>query len=235
MTETTLTILLTRPREQSFAFADILRRRIGDRIPILVSPILEIRELPMPEIGERPTFLVLTSAHAARAIAAEHRLHGLPAYCVGGATAEAARLAGAEAIACGGTASGLIDRIRRDQPFGKGLYLRGRHVSADLAAELHKGGIEIRSSIVYDQVACPLTVPARELLASYGRVVLPVFSARSARLLAGEVEGAMAELRVVAISEPVAREWPRSTEVTAIAETPNIQAMAEAVSACLTG
>lgn len=235
VTETLPTILLTRPKAQSEAFAEVLRRRIDRDIPILVSPILEIRTVPLSDEGGRPAFLVLTSVHAVPAIAGDERLRGLRAYCVGDATSDAARLAGADAVSAGGTARELMDQIRLERPVGTGLYLRGRHVSTDLVDGLREVGIELKSSIVYDQLSRPLSGPARALLERSGEVVLPIFSARSARLLAGEAGASNARVRVVAMSDTVAGEWPREADIAGIARVPNAEAMAEAVAACLTG
>lgn len=235
MTETFPTILLTRPQEQSGRFASELRRRIPPEVPILVSPILEIRTLPSPDPEERPGFLVLTSAHAAEAIADTPEFAGVKAYCVGEATADAARLAGAESIAAGGTAADLVTRLKEDAPPGPGHYLRGRHVSFDLEEVLAKEGISVTSSVVYDQVALPLTDQARASLEVPGAVLLPLFSARSARLLAEECRDATARLSVVAMSHQVAQQWPEGKEVIAVASAPSAEAMAEAVAACLRG
>lgn len=232
---TDATILLTRPRAQSETFAEALRAAIPPDVTILVSPILEIRTLQITSPESRPDFLVLTSAHAAQAISRSSGLAGCRAYCVGGATAEAARSAGADAIAAGGTARELIDRIRSDRPEGQGLYLRGRHVSVDLAAELEKSGIKVGSSVVYEQLPAELNADARRVLDGASRVVLPVFSARSARLLAAATKEVRAILAVVAISSQVAAEWPDSRQIAGIAAIPDASAMVSAVSASLTG
>lgn len=232
---TDATILLTRPRAQSETFAEALRGAVPPDVAILVSPILEIRTLGLSGLQGRPRFLVLTSAHAAQAISRSPGLAGCVAYCVGGATAEAACRAGADAIAAGGTAAELIERIRSDRPEGPGLYLRGRHVSVDLAAELEKSGIKVESSVVYEQVPAELNTAARQALDGSSRVVLPVFSARSARLLAAAAQGARATLAVVAISPQVAAEWPDSAQIAGIAATPDASGMVAAVSASLTG
>lgn len=227
------TILLTRPTEQSSKFQRELRRRVPPEVPILVSPILEIRTFPSPGPVEPPDFLVLTSAHASEAIARTPEFAGIKAYCVGHATADAARRAGAASVAAGGTADELVTRLKQDAPSGRGRYLRGRHVSVDLERTLAGAGLNISSSVVYDQVALPLTDQARAVLAAPGPVVLPIFSARSAGLLAEECRGATAPLSVVAMSPQVARQWRDEDEVCAVASAPDAEAMAEAVAACL--
>ncbi len=235
MTKPPSTILLTRPKAQSEAFAGRLAEAIGNTTPILISPILEILELPLGPLVSDPAFLVLTSSHAAKAIEKTRELHGLPAYCVGAATADAARQAGARPVPAGGTAADLIDLIRRDSPASPGLYLRGRHVSVDVGKALAETGIKIASSVVYDQTAVPLNSDARAALAGTRRIILPVFSARSARLLAEQCADAEAEIAVIAISENVAAEWLVARQIARISDEPSASGMVRAVAECLRG
>ena len=58
--------------------------------------------------------------------------------------------------------------------------------------------------MIYDQCERPLSEAARVLLASPGIVLLPLFSARSARLVLPHLSHAQAELRIAAISPAVA-------------------------------
>uniref|UniRef100_UPI0038B2B9DE uroporphyrinogen-III synthase n=1 Tax=Mangrovicoccus ximenensis TaxID=1911570 RepID=UPI0038B2B9DE len=88
------------------------------------------------------------------------------------------------------------------------MHLRGAHVSAPLAAPLRAAGLAVGEAVTYDQVPCPPVPEAAELLASPGPVLLPLFSARSARLLAPHLEGSRAELIVAAISPAVAAALP---------------------------
>lgn len=219
-----LTILLTRPAPQSGAFAALLRPRIAPAIPILVAPILEIVPLPVPPLARRPRFVVLTSVHAAAALAALPEVRELAAYCVGDSTAAAARAAGAQAISAGGDAAALRQLLERERPEGPGLHLRGRHVAADFA---DLAGID--SVAVYDQVARPLDAGALAALDGAARVILPVFSPRSARLLGAACAGRRAPRAVVAISTRAAAAWPEPAEIAAVAAVPEAEAMADAV------
>jgi uroporphyrinogen-III synthase len=160
-------------------------------------------------------------------------LAGLPAYCVGDRTAEAARAAGLVPVSAGGDAADLLDLLLRHRPEGPGLHLRGRHVAADLDGALTSAGIDTHSVIAYDQTPRPLSPEALACLAWPGRVVLPVYSPRSARILAAETTGATARREVVAISAQVAGAWPDPAEVVAVAAAPDGAAMEAAILARL--
>jgi uroporphyrinogen-III synthase len=228
VTDTPTTILLSRPERQSREFEALLRKRLDPCPPIVVSPILEI--VPLPIVANpAPRFLVLTSVHAAAALSRAGSLAGLPAYCVGDRTAEAAQAAGAAAISAGGTAAELVALILDIRPEGPGLYLRGRHAATDIAGEISSAGIETHEEVAYDQEARPLTAPGRALLAGKGTILVPVFSPRSARLLAEQCRDAAAPIRVVAISRAAAEAWGEPRQIAAVAERPDAPAMADAV------
>jgi uroporphyrinogen-III synthase len=225
VTATLPTLLLTRPEAQSRGLARRLAARIPAGVPILVSPILEIvpGEIDLPAA---PGFLILTSVHGAAAAGGLGALKGLTAWCVGDRTAEAARAAGLAARSAGGTAEDLLACLVQARPAGLGLYLHGRHVATDLAAALARAGIETYSAVAYDQVARPLSAEARACLARPGTVILPIYSPRSARILAAETERAVALREVVAISRPVADAW--SGGPVTVAAAPDGPAMEDA-------
>lgn len=230
MTDTHPTLLLTRPEAQSRDLAQRLRGRIPAEVSVLVSPILEIVPLPF-DLPVEPAFLVLTSAHGAEAAGRVAALAGLTAWCVGDKTAEAARAAGLSAVSAGGSADDLVALLTRERPRGPGLHLRGRHVAADVSDLLKSAGSDTHSVIAYDQVARPLSPEALARLDRTGHVILPVYSPRSARLLAEATEGARAARDIVAISRPAAAAWPGP--VAAIAATPDGAAMEDAIVACI--
>ena len=229
MTATPPTLLLTRPEGQSRELAERLRGRIDPGVPVVISPILEIVPVPF-DLPADPAFLILTSVHGAEA-ADIASLSGLTAWCVGDRTAEAARASGLRAVSAGGTAQDLLALLRRERPVGTGVYLRGRHAATDLANALNSAGTDTHEVIVYDQVARPLSPEARARLGAPGTVVLPVYSPRSARLLAAATEGAVARCEAVAISRQTADVWPRGAA--AVAAAPDGAAMEDAIIARL--
>ena len=227
MTEPLPTILLTRPGTQSRALAERLRRRLGN-VPILISPILDIVPVAF-DLPGTPRFLVLTSAHAAEAASRVGRLAGLPAYCVGDRTAEAARAAGFEAISAGGDAADLAALVAARRPTGPGLHLRGRHVASDVPELLNSAGIDTFSAVAYDQVALPLSDEARAALDRSAPLIVPVYSPRSSRLLADACGSARAPLDVVAISDAAAAPWRPGHAAVFVAAAPDGPSMEDAI------
>lgn len=161
----------------------------------LVSPVLEITPVgDWPDLAPYQS-VVLTSAHACCGDMA-----GRTAYCVGEQTASVARDKGAEIAHVSPDAASLTKQVPTIHQ--RAIYLRGKSVSADLAA--HYGCDE---KIVYDQQAQPLTDAAISALAGERPVILPLFSPRSARLVAEEVTELGQNMRVLALSPAVARAW----------------------------
>lgn len=223
------TILMTRPADRSEEFLSRCETRAGRRLPAVVSPIIEIRdEGDLPDLSRYAT-VVLTSASAVARLAREGQLQGRSVACVGARTAELSRAAGASASALGDTVEGFLGAAASLQP--PAIHCRGIHTRGDLAARLTDMGIQCDEAVIYDQIGRPLSVAARGLLTGSGRVVLPVFSPRSARLIAG-FGGITAPLTVIAMSQAVADAWSGPGRVQ-IAYEPTADAMAEAVLASL--
>jgi len=155
--------------------------------------------------------LIFTSRNGVRAYVA---LGGvpLPCYCVGPGTAAEARAAGLEATSADGDAVALEALIRADRPEGRWLHVHGEHVRADLAGRLTAAGIAVTGLAAYAQKAQPLSDAARAALAGAAPVIAPVFSPRSAKLLA-QGENPKAPIYIVAMSAAVAEAlepWTRT-------------------------
>ena len=206
-----LTVLLTRPVAQSRRFAEQIRDRLGPGVRVVIAPLMRIEPRgPLPELapGDVPVF---TSESGAEAFAALGGRCAGPAYAVGGRTAAVARRLGFAPVTEGpGDGAGLAGRIAADAPKGGGVlwHLHGTHVAGDVTAMLQAQGIRAREAAIYDQVAMPLGAEAAALLAGDRPVLVPVFSPRTARLLAGDLAGARAPLGLAAISPAVAAELP---------------------------
>jgi len=206
------TILLTRPAESARRFAAELAAL---DLPVVISPIIEI--VPVAHDGDAAAVaqgLVFTSAHAVPSAGAGR---GRPAICVGPATAAAARAAGFRVTEGPGDAAGMMPMLA---DLGPGwLHLRGRHIARELP---------VPGLVVYDQRPVPLSGQALELLAGTGPVILPLFSPRSARLLAAAVAEARAPLWLVAIS-PAARDaWGGKAARIEVAPSPDAVGMRHA-------
>lgn len=212
------TLLLTRPLGAAQRFLDGL----GVETPHLISPIMRIVPLT-PQVLRVPKALVLTSENGAAALARLDLPPGLPAWCVGLRTAEVARANGADAIVAGPDAAHLLPRILAEGGNGPFLHLRGAHVAADVAVALQSAGRVCDALVVYDQQDCPLSPAALALLDGTAPVVLPLFSPRSAALVAKAGPFA-APLIIVAISPAAAALAPSAARVY-VAPTPELSAM----------
>ncbi len=192
---------MTRPETDSLCFADDFMARFGRDWPIVISPLLKIVILA-PTIPAAEA-VVFTSANAVAPFAALSPAGGRRAYCVGARTARAAAEAGFLPVTGPGDAAGLVPLIGAAAR-GPLIYARGRHVVSNLAETLNLAGIETFEAIVYDQVQQHLTGAARRALAAPAGGVVPLFSARTARLFVAEVKGSDATMRIAAISAAVA-------------------------------
>lgn len=206
------TVLLTRPEPDSRRFAALL-----PELPVVISPILQI--VPVAHDSRRLAWaeaLVFTSAHA---VSAAGPGRGRLALCVGPRTAAVAGQAGFDVRTGPGDAEGLT-RLIDASPVPL-IYPRGRHVARNLPVE---------DMVVYDQQPLPLSPAAQHLLERDAPVILPLFSARSARLLSDLVgDRARAPLYLAAISESALDAWrgPRAGFI--LAEQPDATAMRNAV------
>lgn len=207
-------LLMTRPGDDSESTA----ARIG--ADVIVAPILQI--VPVDHDGAalaQAPGLVFTSAHA---VASAGPGRGRPAICVGERTGQVARDAGFAVIQGAGTADSLAPLIAASPvPL---VHPHGRHLAQRLA---------VPGVVVYDQRPQPLTARARAALMGARPVVVPVYSPRSARLLAGMAAGARAPLWLVAISDAAAAAWTAPAARRAVADQPSGRAMDAAIRAML--
>lgn len=203
-------LLLTRPLADS--------QRVAARIPgdVIISPVLRI--VPVDHDGAalaQSPGLVFTSAHA---VASAGPGRGRPAICVGDGTARVAQAAGYTVTVGDGTAHSLVPMIAACTiPL---IHPHGRHLAQRLA---------VPGMVVYDQQAQSLTAIARAALMGGRPIVVPVYSPRSARLLAGMAAKARAPLWLVAISDAAAAAWTAPSERVAVADAPSGGAMDAAI------
>ena len=215
-------VILTRP----VAAAARFRAALGamDGVRIIESPVLRIVPLS-PEMPDGPfSGMIVTSENGAAALA-RLGVPKRPVWAVGGHTARAAADAGYAARAADGDAESLFALLCRDRPAGPLLHLRGTHARGNLASRLSEQGIQTSEIVVYDQLELPLTAPARAALRGATPVVLPVFSPRSAALLAAELRLGP-NVHVVAISAAAAAPFAgRGAATVSVAAVPDAAAM----------
>lgn len=220
------TLLLTRPEPAARRFLAELETRAGRHLRAVIAPLMRIDEMTPPRPALAPAALILTSERGAQG-AARMGYAGLPAWCVGPRTAQAAQLAGLDPRLGGGTAETLLAAILEASDEGPLLHLRGDHQRGDLAARLHAAGRACDEAVVYAQTARPLPEAGRQLLAGQAPVVAPLFSPRSAALLATCAPVA-APLALVAISAAAARPLSRLDLPVMLAARPDATAMIDA-------
>lgn len=233
------TLLLTRPEPQATRFAQRLGKTFGDGLRVIIAPIMQPRYL-QPSLPSRPyAALILTSetgAEAARRISAAGQSLPRLAYCVGDRTAAVALACGFQAVSAQGDADALVALIVGQGGAGPLLFLHGAETRGAVAERLNSAGIETDSAVVYDQIACPLTDEARDSLTGADPVLLPLFSPRTARLFADQVQGITprAPLWVAALSPAVATETVGlAPERLEIARSPDAESMLLALAALM--
>lgn len=223
-------ILITRPAASAAGFVQALKQRVGPHCDIVVSPLLRIEPIDCDLDLATARTLIFTSVHSVEAFSRLSKTRDRTCYTVGPATAKAAQNAGFAPITGGGTGLALVDRIQADAPPSPCLYLRGDHVAFDIANALNKAGIETHSHVIYHQVAQPLSTPAERLLNGKRRVILPIFSPRSAEIFFEQGPFGV-PLHVVALSENVAQRVPDSMVTSCVtAQQPDQPSMLNAIS-----
>jgi uroporphyrinogen-III synthase len=159
-------VIITRPVEDAGPLSDGIKARGHE--PVL-APLSHIRYLAPEPPPSWPAATIFTSKNAIRAlegVAWARSLHRLPAYCVGAATAEAARQAGfVHVVAGGGTGAQLAEHIVYMQRPENGplLYLTGEDLAFDMQQALGARGLTVWRRIVYhnalvQSLALPVTV-----------------------------------------------------------------------------
>jgi len=203
-------ILVTRPEPDNARTAAALRAR--GHAPVL-APLLRVERIAA-DLGAGPfAAVLLTSANAARAIAAHPRrdqLLGLPLFAVGEASAEAARAAGFRDVhAAGGDAAALVRLVAEAMPRAAHplLYLAGADRAADIVGALAERQLTVRLAVIYRAVAQALPAAAAAALRSGAIDAVLHFSRRSALLYCEAAAGlgpqALAP-RHYCLAEPVA-------------------------------
>lgn len=193
-------ILITRPKEDAATFAARLAA-LGHETRL--EPLLAIRPRPGASLPlEGAQALLFTSANGVRAAARLTAERGLPALCVGDATARAARDAGFGAVeSAAGDVAALTALVKRRARPGGGplVHVAGTVTAGDLSGALAAAGFDVRRAVLYEAVRAErLSPPTRQALAAGTIDAVALFSPRTARTFARIV-------REEALEAPVAR------------------------------
>jgi uroporphyrinogen-III synthase len=221
-------LLMTRPREASERFVAGLDLRGAD---VCISPLLKI-----VDTGERPETrpdvrLIFTSSNGVKAFSRSGAGASGRCYCVGDSTAEVARsLLGIDAVSAGGAADDLVRLVVSASTAGdRFLHIRGEHSLGDIAKRLTALNRPTGEVVLYRQDASPLSNGASKALRSGQRVIVPLFSPRTAMLFSA---GCPNNARVLGVfmSESVENSVDRSKfESTVRVPSPSAVHMKEAV------
>jgi uroporphyrinogen-III synthase len=219
-------LVLTRPAAQSRALAD----GFAAAARVVISPVMKISGTGAAVDLTPYTGVILTSANAGPFLP---DLGGVRAFCVGDRTARVAEGAGAEIGLVARNADGLVARIAGPGPL---IHLRGQHARGQIAERMNSAGIETHEAVVYRQEAVPLTAEAVAAIESDAPVVLPLYSPRSAQLVAQGVKRVGSHVRVIAMSGAVAEAWASNTGGGAeVCSEPTGAAMRARIEAALRG
>ncbi|MGX4801334.1 uroporphyrinogen-III synthase [Bradyrhizobium guangdongense] len=205
-----MSILVTRPHPDNETTAENLRAR-GH--VVLLAPVLKCEPVAFHDESETNYgAIIVTSANAIRAIAAQLRDRGLlalPLFAVGEHTASVAREAGfKDVIVARGDAASLRDKVvqgARDKVLKKKstlLYLAGADLSRDLGGELGAEGFSVVTQTTYRMA--PVKVLPREVcegFAAHGIEAVLHYSRRSARAFLDAARDEGVEISALAIPQ----------------------------------
>ena len=205
------------------------------------SPVLRLapdKSVPIPPT-ETLSGLIFTSANGVRTFAARAEVRSLPAWCVGPATATAARDAGfGKVYESAGNAVDLAAFIQdRTPPSDKALlHVANSAAKGDLKRALVAGGYNVKFCPLYAmQPAHALSTEAQEAISQRRQSIVLIHSAKGAEAFARLVQGDSAgHLTAIAISKTASQ--PLNTlpiERVFIAEAPHEDGLIAALETAL--
>jgi uroporphyrinogen-III synthase len=196
-------LIVTRPAPAAARFVADVTAALGAPLRNVIHPVLRFAPVAAALPDGPLAALIFGSEQAVGAARELGPAPGLRAYCVGDRTAQVARSAGFDAISAQGDADDLVALIIATAPQGPLCHIRGRHSRGAICARLNAAGLTCTEVVAYDQTAVPPDSGLRALLAAADPVILPLFSPRSAEILAPALNGG-APLHIVAMSDAVA-------------------------------
>ncbi|AIK96923.1 uroporphyrinogen-III synthase [Candidatus Odyssella acanthamoebae] len=202
-------VLLTRPEE------DCQELKTKLIVPTISSPLLKVtQKVKRITLPEGVTDLIATSARVFEMITNIKSMVATPVWCVGEATAAAAKAAGFNTIfQVNRSAQEILERIVNECPKESShfAHIGGSVVHVDLAEALVKLGFKADRIIIYETEAAQSLSPEAETIMQAGLVQqIPFFSLRTAEVfidIAKKSEWADKLGRVTALahSEAIAR------------------------------
>lgn len=210
-------------------------------LTVLLAPMLNLELLPQTHLpnAESLAGLVFTSANGVRTYADRRQDRSLTAWCVGPATAEAARLAGfSEIRESAGNAVDLAHYVAKhtaplDRPL---LHVANEAATGTLKQTLTTLGFDVLFAPLY--VMRPvnaLTASVQNVLADSKPAIVLVHSAKGAAAFAKLIDSAtLKHWHLVAISEPAGAPLAMlAPDTTHIADAPNEDGLMRALDIAL--
>jgi len=188
-------LLITRPRGEAEALAEILRAR--GHVP-LIAPLMEVQVLEGPELPLLGVQAVLaTSANGVRALSLRTKRRDVPVFAVGPQTAEAARALGfAGVFSADGDSAALAEFVAGNLDPAKGplMHAAGAETAGRLSQALTARGFSVETIVLYEAVPVEKLPELAETVLREGTLdgVL-LFSPRSAKIFATLVADAKLE------------------------------------------
>lgn len=176
-------VLITRTEPGASRLAGQLQSQGYETIK---SPLLEIRQRPLPPVNtEGMQALLITSRHA---LAASDAYKHLPLLVVGSATAEAAKAQGFNVMLCAPDATQLTTEISSElnPSAGTVLYLSGNCISMDFPHTLPD--FTFQHEVVYDAMPLPLSEEACAALKQETITDILLMSAHTARNFCADLQ-----------------------------------------------
>jgi len=205
---TTNKVLVTRAEPGAF---ETQNRLLAAGYAPVLSPVLELTEKPDIRLPDPDTLsgLIFTSANGVRFFSRQNKVCRLPVWCVGPATAAAARQIGFEKVyQSSGNATQLADFIlkskqRDTRPLA---HIANSAAAGKLAARLRQADQAVLFFPLYEaRPVAALSAPARELLAGQTAAIILIHSAKAASHYARLAAQYCHKMHMaIAISEPAA-------------------------------
>ncbi|WP_417278579.1 uroporphyrinogen-III synthase [Celeribacter sp.] len=224
-------VLITRPKEDAKRLALALEA-LGPDVRCILAPVMEIVALPFECADRNFDHLVLTSRHAVSAAAP---FRGMPTYCVGKATREAAMAQGHDVRDVFSNADELVANLS-GHGVGHVLHLRGRHTRGEIAKRLSLAGLETYSCVVYEQNPRQWSAPERQAIQAEMSLIVPLYSPRSASLTAKLLEDFRGDLTLIGLSQACLDAWDGPhPKISLCVDHPDGEAMQHAIASQLRG
>jgi len=122
-----------------------------------------------------------------------------------------------------------VTALLADAPSQHVMHLSGVHTRGAVAERLQEKGLDVVRHAIYDQVLEPLTDAALAVLESGVRVLVPLFSPRTAQHFAGQCKNANG-VEIIALSHAVAEKLDGLAEAKIIvADHPDASGMMRSI------